>query len=475
MSAPKVFISYSWTTPKFRDQVRQWADRLAADGVEIVLDQYDLKEGHDKYAYMEKMVTDPSMSHVLMFIDKRYTEKADARSAGVGTESQIISKEIYEKVSQSKFVPVVCELDNKGEPYLPIFAGSRIYIDFSSDEAVNKNWESLVRLLHGKPLHEKPQIGKPPSYITSESKGPTIAATGKFAVFRNAYISGQKGTRMYRQDFLDSCARYVDDLRPRSQPDEHSGAAIIARFRQLMPIRNLLVDWVLLEAQTDPSEEFSEALIHFLETLLDLHGRPNDVSSWNGSWYAAHAIFGYETFLYVVAALLKAGAYQILNSVLMGHYLRTETDSRSSEHVPFSEFYAFCECINDTLLADCGEKQKLKYHSQASALMKRSADRPDLTFDALKEADALANVAALLRNFYWYPQTHYYWGYGKSAPFFLRAIQHKYFSKLGIILAIKGGDELRTTLEGKNANVESIHSNTTLAHFICLDKLDTLK
>ena len=105
---PKVFISYSWTTPKFRDQVRQWADRLAADGVDIILDQYDLKEGDDKYAYMEKMVTDPSVSHVLMFIDKRYAEKADARSAGVGTESQIISKEIYQKVVQSKFVPIAC-------------------------------------------------------------------------------------------------------------------------------------------------------------------------------------------------------------------------------------------------------------------------------------------------------------------------------------------------------------------------------
>lgn len=56
--------------------MRLWADRLAADGVEIVLDQYDLKEGHDKYAYMESMVTDSSVSHVLMFIDKRYSEKS---------------------------------------------------------------------------------------------------------------------------------------------------------------------------------------------------------------------------------------------------------------------------------------------------------------------------------------------------------------------------------------------------------------
>lgn len=474
MSKPKVFISYSWTSPTFRDQVREWADRLAADGVEIILDQYDLREGHEKYAYMEKMVTDPSVTHVLMFLDKRYKEKADARAAGVGTESQIISTEIYEKVSQSKFVPIVCELDDGGDPYLPVFAASRIYIDFSSEEAVNRNWESLIRLLYGKPLHEKPQTGEPPAYITSDIKAPTNPVAGKFAVFKNAYVSGQKATRMYRQDFLASCAKYIDGPRPRSAPEGHSGTGIIARFRELTPMRHLITDWVFLEAQTEPTDEFGEALMGFLERLLDLKGKPNEVSSWKKSWYDAHGVFVYETFLYVVAALLKAGAYGILNSVLMGHYLRCETDSRSGEHVSFAEFYYFCESINDALLADSGETQKLKYHSQAAELMKRSADRNDIGFDAIKEADALATIAALLRGNRWYPQTHYYWGYGRAASFFLRAIQHKQFLKLGVVLGLKSGDELRAALAGKKTNLESFHANNTLSQFTCLEKLDTL-
>src|ERR1700677_5032674 len=90
---PKVFISYSWTSPGHQERVRQWAERLLADGIDVVLDVFDLKEGHDKFVFMEKMVTDPTITHVLMFCDVRYTEKADARAAGVGTESQIISRE----------------------------------------------------------------------------------------------------------------------------------------------------------------------------------------------------------------------------------------------------------------------------------------------------------------------------------------------------------------------------------------------
>src|ERR1043166_5605294 len=109
---PKAFISYSWSSPGHRELVRTWADRLLADGIEIIIDQYDLKEGHDKFAFMEKMVTDPSVSHVLVISDKKYAEKADARQAGVGTESQIISQEVYAKVEQSKFIPIVVELND---------------------------------------------------------------------------------------------------------------------------------------------------------------------------------------------------------------------------------------------------------------------------------------------------------------------------------------------------------------------------
>src|SRR5262252_1284175 len=105
---PKVFISYSWTSPGHQERVRLWAERLVQDGVDVVLDIYDLKEGQDKYAFMERMVTDPNITHVLVVCDKTYSEKADTKKAGVGTESQIISKEVYEKVEQAKFIPLAC-------------------------------------------------------------------------------------------------------------------------------------------------------------------------------------------------------------------------------------------------------------------------------------------------------------------------------------------------------------------------------
>ena len=46
---------------------------------------------------MERMVNDSTISHVIIICDKIYSEKADSRKTGVGTETQIISKEVYVK------------------------------------------------------------------------------------------------------------------------------------------------------------------------------------------------------------------------------------------------------------------------------------------------------------------------------------------------------------------------------------------
>jgi SEFIR domain-containing protein len=117
IAIPRVFISYSWTSPEHQEWIRALVDRLRGDGIDALLDIYELKEGHDKYAYMERMVTDPGVKKVLVIADRKYSDKADAREGGVGTESMIISQEVYDSVSQEKFIPVVTEFDESGKPY----------------------------------------------------------------------------------------------------------------------------------------------------------------------------------------------------------------------------------------------------------------------------------------------------------------------------------------------------------------------
>jgi hypothetical protein len=56
-----------------------------------------------------------------MVLDRTYAEKSDDRKGGVGTETQIISPEIYAKADQDKFVGVASETGDHGKPFLPTF------------------------------------------------------------------------------------------------------------------------------------------------------------------------------------------------------------------------------------------------------------------------------------------------------------------------------------------------------------------
>ena len=91
----KLFISYSWTSQDHETWVLNLAKELVENGVHVVIDKWDLKEGQDSYSFMEKMVSDTEIQKVLIISDKKYADKANGRDGGVGTETQIISAEVY--------------------------------------------------------------------------------------------------------------------------------------------------------------------------------------------------------------------------------------------------------------------------------------------------------------------------------------------------------------------------------------------
>jgi hypothetical protein len=59
---------------------------------------------------MERMINDPDVKKVILICDKKYSEKANKRAGGVGTEAQIITPALYRQTVQSKFVAVIKEM-----------------------------------------------------------------------------------------------------------------------------------------------------------------------------------------------------------------------------------------------------------------------------------------------------------------------------------------------------------------------------
>jgi len=474
---PRVFISYSWTSPGHQGRIRQWAEQLVSDGIDVILDIWDLKEGDDKYAFMESMVVDESVTHVLVFCDSAYASKADARKAGVGTESQIISQEVYSKVKQSKFIPIACEFDEEGEPLLPTFFRTRIWIDFSSPEAANDNWEQLVRLLYGRPANEKPSLGTPPSYITADVKVPASPALTKFSALKQAILQERPTVSLYRADFLSACYSYADALRIRERPDvTEFGRRVLEDCGKLKIVRDHIVDWVLLESAIRPGTEFDEALVSVLEQLLELKARPAELNAWNDTWFEAHQVFAYETFLYIVAALLKTRSFDTLHVVLTSHYLLPSTDaSGGGKLVSFRAFYGHSDSLQ--ILAQEGTR----LHSPAAELVRRQADRTDVPFVDLMQGEVMVLLMAFIsEDSWWYPQTLLYSSRHGAYPFFIRATRHRDFQKLARVTGIDNGDALRAAVkEGhKRFNVQAWnqfwYGDRTFWTSMNMDELDTI-
>lgn len=422
----------------------QWAEQLISDGVDVVLDVWNLREGNDKYVFMEQMVADESVTHVLVFSDSEYAVKADERRAGVGTESQIISQEVYRKVQQSKFLPVVCEFDASGEPFLPTFLKSRIWIDFSSPEAVNNNWEQLIRVIYGKPAYEKPVLGKAPTYVTNDISVPASPVGSKFVVLKQALVQEKRGLKAYRQDFLNACYEYADTLRIRTRPEvEDMGYRVLEDCRKLKLVRDNIVDWILLESSVNPSKEFDEALVSLLERLLELKSRPMEIQSWQDSWFEAHGIFVYETFLYIVAALMETDSLESLNCVLTTHYLLPETEvSRGNRFGTFQAFFGSSSTLQ--ILAPEGKRLL----SPAAEFIKRQADRTDLSFNTIMQAELLVLMMAFVsEDGWWYPQTLHYASRSGAFPFFLKAERHRDFQKLAKITGIDDAATLQAAVK----------------------------
>lgn len=143
---PQVFISFSWTTKEYQQKVIDLASRMRHDGVDVKLDVWDLKDGQDKYVYMEQCVTNPEIDKVLILSDKLYAEKADNRKGGVGEETTIISPDVYGNADQQKFIPVIMERDPEGRVYLPAYIKSRMYRDLSGDN-FEEEYEALLRTI----------------------------------------------------------------------------------------------------------------------------------------------------------------------------------------------------------------------------------------------------------------------------------------------------------------------------------------
>lgn len=395
------------------------ADRLMTEGgVDVVIDDYDLKEGQDVNVFMERLKHDESLHFCLILSDSAYARKANERKKGVGTEAQIISKEIYDSVDQTRFVPVVMENDDQGKPCLPTFLQSRKFIDFSSPEKRNQNWERLVRLLHGKPARVKPAVGFAPTFLDEKVGFHFVATRIAIAALRVGLMEGKPGIAILRDDVLDSFASEIAEAINQVTANDLSSEDTIQRWESLLrlqvPARDLLVDWMLVEAKIDAERAVVKCITPLLERAFTLPARLDGISS-DHVVDDTMACLTYELTLYAVACLTEVDGVSALKRLLEHPFPKRREcpDQMCAGLVGF--------CHYSKMAATWNEQQKKKWISPLSQFFKERATHGRIGFHKLVEAEALVFLYNVIMERRWYPNSAVYAARGPSFAWFMKA------------------------------------------------------
>lgn len=427
----KAFISYSWSTPEHKAWVRRLAERLMEDGVYTILDEWDLKPGHDPIHFMEQSITSPDVTKVLIVCDRVYKEKADSRAGGVGTETQILTPEIYQKTDQSKYAALVTEVNDEGRAYVPTFYGGRIFIDFSNPDNEEEAYEELTRWINDAPLHTRPKLGKKPSYLGKDEA--PLATASRFRRAKEGLERGSPGASGLIRDFGEGLIEQLIVLRP-PQTNGHNDAvpvdeAVVLAADAMRPYIKQLHE--LTRAIARGTSAAFDDLLSVLEQVLSTTDRDPKANSWSPATFDANKMMAYEAFLGVIAVLLTERQLDLIARALdHAYYYDDPNGSHGRSTKEFEHFAQYAEVLqyrNQRLEQNRADWQAdfINAHYQTGTP----------SFARMMEADLLLFVRRPVsepgRYISWFPHTLIYSGYRNSAhELFARMESAQFFSNV---------------------------------------------
>lgn len=457
MSAPKLFISYSWSDSIHELWVVDLATELRESGVDVILDKWDLKEGNDAVVFMEKMVTDPDIKKVAIITDETYATKADGRAGGVGTETQIISKKVYENQEQDKFVAVVSQKDENGKPYLPTYYKSRIYIDLSEPDKYGENFEQLLRWIFDKLLYVKPEIGKTPSFLEGEE---TIAL-GTTAGFKRA-VDALKNNKAITSgaidEYLGTFSENLEKFRLEN-PEGEFDDAIISNIENFIPYRNELIQLFISINQYVSSDENTQKIHRFFESIIPYMQKPEHIKSYHEWNFDNFKFIVHELFLYAIGIFIKFEHFDQANYLLeQKYYLPGNSDYGRDVMVGFSVFREYMNSLEHR-----NKRLNLRRLSLRADLLKDRCTGVGIEFRHLLQADFVifmrAEIVAEDDFSRWWPETLMWLGHFHS-PFeiFARSISKKYFDQVKVLLAIDSPADLEELFQSYSKGIRKVPS-----------------
>lgn len=474
MENPKVFISYSWHPEKNKIWVQRLAERLIQDGVNVKLDVWDLKHGHDKYVFMEQMVKDSDIKKVLVICNEDYARKADDRTGGVGTESMIMSSDIYSLAEQTKFIPILVEKKN-GEPCLPTFLKSRMYIDMSSNDIYELGYDQLLRDIYEKPLLRKPALGKMPSYL--EADEPVLLSTAQEQRMLKEKVAESTNLQTWIAKYCDKLIESLDQFKVTFRGGK-TGDLIEMIEKSIASMQVVNNDFItFVETVASNSECNGKQFVDFFEKLLQYYeDKDIELASSTDSWHLCndnYRFFNYELFLSFAAIMLKYERFDIIKEVVDTDYcILSNRLGRQIKALNFAEFQKH----NYTLDYYKGNNGYSPSSQVANLMRNYGGDK----FNTWVEVDILLYYLSLIygkpgdRMSMWYPTLSIY---NRAFEILPKIASMRYFEKVKVMFDVGDKDSFKTLLVRTKDELQrdAYHRIPNLKEGLSYDKVCSLR
>jgi len=436
---PVVSISYSWTNKEHENKVIKLYERLRHDGVDAKLDKVDFQIGNDLNKKMEDLIKSEEIDYIIIISDKTYTEKANARKGGVGTETKLLATDIYKNPYQKKIIPTIWEYENN-QPCLPYYLESNFSIDFLDEEKYEESYDKLLRHVYNSPLHSEPPLGKKPSYL--DDKKVTFNNT-RFSInkFKKLIKENPESINENSNEFFTN---YLNDLNSITFDDINDNEidliknALIKHLNDYKFLRDYFIDFFSLISKKSYSNYLDfEIVTDFLEELK-LYNKyyNNEFKSQSESIFSYLIV--YELFLYIISICFRNKNYSLAHDLIYNPYFFKD---RNSEYSDEPKFYK--EFNTHVVLLD-----KLKYYFNewsyfALGYLLRDNINMYFDFEELVDVDLILFYIGLMNfNFRtsWYPNIYVFKSNEKIE--LLKKMSKKiFFDKIKIIFEVNTPEE----------------------------------
>lgn len=454
----KVFISYSWTTPNHERWVLELAERLVANGVDVILDKWDLSEGQDKYTFMEKMVEDETINKVLIICDRGYKEKANERAGGVGTETQIITPMLYSKAEQNKFIPIIAQKGEKEfDEYMPHYLKSRIGIEMSCEESYMKGFEQLLRAIYDKPMFRKPKLGKKPSFLDAESKVTSrlhfINETLKSHINENRKGMIEYTINDFKENFFEELNNFIIDSENLKEPYDEQ---IIEAIDEMKEIRDEYL--CFLETLILGYDNFnSDLIVEFFEEIYAYSEYKGSGNSYKDFVIEHFKFLITEMFIWTNILLVKYRKYKIIYEIIYNKYfVKSKFKNEAITFVNFRFYLKVMEYRNNRLEAN-------RVSITADKLIERAEYNNKDYRESIIDIDLILYYISISSNLFensWFPVTYVYKQYFSKVEFIAKMARKKHFEEVKFLFNVNNVEEMKELINSKLLNSETGFSNS---------------